>query len=1226
MGHAMDRRRFFTLAALRKLARRAAIAVVVYALLGFVVVPRVARVVAEKKLGELLHRRTTIERVALNPFTLEVTIDRLAVADRDGGPFVSFERLFVDFQALSVVKGGVIVRDVILQGPAITVVRETPERYSFTDLIEQFSAPTPAPSGKPARYSLNNIQILGGSVDLVDRPKQATHTVRDVHVAVPFLSNLPYDLESYVQPAFSATVNGTPVKLDGRTKPFSESRETSFDVDLSGLSIPRYMEYVPLALRFTVPSGLVDAQVALSFNQHEGRAPDLTLAGHLAVKGLAVKDLAGKPVAGFALLDVTIGRSDLVGGKIVLDQVRLEKPVLHVERDGGGKVNLAALAPAPAAAPAAAPDPPAPAADGPKPTPFGLEVGEARLVDGTVHFSDVAPGGAFATTLSGLAATLRHFSTEPGKAAALDVRLATEAGETIHHAGEVVLEPLRAGGRLDVKGLVMKRFAPYYAPSVLVDLDDGTLDLGTRFDVDLSGKSPRLALSDLAVSLAGVRAHRRGNKRELCGFESFEVKDAHLDLAKRSLTLGEVTSHKGHVVVERAANGTLNLATLVPPPPPRPEARPAPPPAAAEQPWSVEVGKLAMDAWSVRVEDRVPEHPVTLIVDPLALGVEHFNLARGTRFNVSVRARINRSGSLDAAGSVVLDPLSAQIKLDAKALDLLPFQPYFTERVNLLLTSGNFSGAGDLTLSTTAQGPRVTYKGKAGLNRLAAVDKKTSEDFLKWDSLYLTGVDVASDPPSLAIGEVALTAFYSRLAINPDATLNLRDIVVPAGAAAAAAAPAAPGAPAASAAPAAPSAPPPSAASVASAAPAAPAVAGGPVVPVRIDTVTLQGGTIDFTDRLVKPSFSTSLREVGGRISGLSSDETRVADLDLRAKLEDYAPLEIAGKVNPLAKELAVDVKVSFRDIDVSPLSPYSGKYAGYTISKGKLSLDLKYTVEKKKLTAQNAVFIDQLTLGDPVESESATRLPVRLAIALLKDRKGEIHINLPLSGTIDDPKFSLGGLILDVLENLLVKAVTAPFALLGSLVGHGEELSYLEFDDGQAVIPASAITKLAALAKAVADRPVLKLDVTGHVDPSRDREGLRRLLFNRKLKAQKLKDLTTQGVGVGTSVDDVKVETAEYAHYLELAYKDETFPKPRNVLGMAKDLPPSEMEKLMLTHITVADDDLRLLAHQRAQGVKDQLTRAKVDPERIFVVEPKTLAPEAKDKLKASRVDFVIK
>ncbi len=410
-----------------------------------------------------------------------------------------------------------------------------------------------------------------------------------------------------------------------------------------------------------------------------------------------------------------------------------------------------------------------------------------------------------------------------------------------------------------------------------------------------------------------------------------------------------MVSHKGHVVVDRAGNGTLNLATLVPPPKREPKAAPVPPPAPAApaEPWTVQVTKFALEEWSARFDDRVPERPVTLTVDGLALTVDNFALAKGTRFNVGVHAKVNRGGSVAVTGSVVLDPLAATLKIDAKGLDLLAVQPYFTDKINLLLTSGGVQANGDLTLATTAKGPRVTYKGRAGIDRLVAVEKSTSEDFLKWDSLFVTGVDVSTDPLAITIGQVALTQFYSRLAINADATLNLRGIAAAPGAAPEAAATPAPAAPE----PAAPE-------------PAAPAAA-GPVVPVRINTVTLQGGTIDFADKLVKPNFSTSLKEVGGRISGLSSSENSVADLDLKAKLEDYAPLEISGKVNPLSKELAVDVTVSFHDIDVSPLSPYAGKYVGYTVSKGKLNLDLKYTIAQKKLSATNSLFVDQLTLGD---------------------------------------------------------------------------------------------------------------------------------------------------------------------------------------------------------------------------------------------------------------------
>jgi hypothetical protein len=487
------------------------------------------------------------------------------------------------------------------------------------------------------------------------------------------------------------------------------------------------------------------------------------------------------------------------------------------------------------------------------------------------------------------------------------------------------------------------------------------------------------------------------------------------------------------------------------------------------------------------------------------------------------------------------------------------------------------------------------------VNGFSSVDKDRGEEFLKFATLHLGGVDAGNAPRKVFIREIALSDFFSRIVVNPDATLNVQGIVAKGAAAG------------------------DNATAKAVTAPPADAAKAVPT-PVRIETVTLQGGTILFSDRYVKPNYTASLVEIGGRVSGLSSEESRQADVDLRGKLENSAPLEIRGKINPLAENLFVDLTVDFRDMDLSLLSPYTGRYAGYGIRKGKLALGLKYHIEKKKLDAENKVFLDQFTFGEAVDSPDATKLPVRLAVALLKDRKGEIHLDLPVTGQIDDPKFSVWGIVVKIIVNLLVKAATSPFALLGAIFGGGEELSYLEFDPGTTVLPGTAEAgKIGNLAKALSERPDLTLEIEGHVDPERDSEALRQLFFRRKVAAQKVKELARGGVAV-PAIDNVSA-AAEYPKYLAQAYREEKFPKPRNVLGMAKDLPVAEMEKLMLTHIPVTNDDLRQIALQRASNVKEQLIgTGKVEPGRIFLVEPKTLPPERKEKLRDSRVDFRIK
>jgi outer membrane protein OmpA-like peptidoglycan-associated protein len=344
--------------------------------------------------------------------------------------------------------------------------------------------------------------------------------------------------------------------------------------------------------------------------------------------------------------------------------------------------------------------------------------------------------------------------------------------------------------------------------------------------------------------------------------------------------------------------------------------------------------------------------------------------------------------------------------------------------------------------------------------------------------------------------------------------------------------------------------------------------------------------------------------------------------MDLRGKYANSAPVEIQGKLNPLAAKSFLDIKAAITGVDLTGFSPYSGKYAGYAIEKGKLSLNVAYKLENKQLAAENRLFIDQFTFGDKVESPDATTLPVNLAISLLKNNRGEIDLNLPISGSLDDPQFSIGGLIVKVIVNLFVKAVTSPFALLGSMFGSGEELSNVEFAAGRAGIDAAANKRLESLAKALVERNSLKLEITGRADPEVDKDGVKRVAIERAMKAEKLKDL--KKAGEGKSLEDIDIAPTEYKTYLTRAYKEAKFPKPRNVIGMQKELPVEEMEKLMLANLPATDDDIKALADRRAETVQGWLVeQGKVPPERVFLLPSKV---EHDDKGKGSRADFSLR
>jgi hypothetical protein len=1190
---------------------------VVFSVAGFVAVPPILKSVLTKKLSESLHRQVVIGKVKFNPFALSLTLKACSIRERNGsGPFLAFDEVYVNLQSISIIRGGPVLSEVKIVRPYLHVVRNDDGTYNFSDLI---AGGPKKEKGKTPRFSLNNIQILDGSIDFIDGPKNVTHRVRDMNIGIPFISSLPYYVDTYVQPLFEARVNDTPVLFKGRTKPFESSLETVFEINIKDLDIPHYLAYFPFKRSLRMPTGFFEVHLGVSYVQYKDKPPSLTLNGNIALRNISVVDLHGAPLVDLPYLKISFAPSDIIARKLHLTEVLFMSPALHIARDKAAGINLLSLLPE------KTPEPPA-KKEG---SPFSLIVDRVRAEDGRLEFRDSLPKTPFDTRLERIEATIENLSNAKDRKAKAVLSFQSESGEGVKGDAYFSINPLVSEGAVEIKRLPLRKYAPYYSSGVLFDVEDGLLDISTRYRFVSSEGEPQFNVSELSAELSSLKLRKHGEKSDFLDVPLIECDGVSADGAKKELIVGRLSSQDGLIRAKRLSDGRVSLQDLVRK---APAMGKKPVHAEKKRDWVISVKDLAFERYAVKVEDAVPQEPVHLEAERITLKASGLSTARNAKGKASISFAVGKKGSISVGGSLGMDPLSANMKLNVRSLDIKSFQPYFTDRVKIIVTQGAASLKGTISAARAKDGSiTAAYRGDASITNFASVDKVNADPFLKWDSLFFGKVDARSRPLQVKISQVALTDFYSRFIINKNGTINLQGILLgkegeaeSTPAAETAAQPAAE----VSAMPAVEEKPDerPLKESETTRQAAAIPQQKKPERLVKIDAVTLQGGTIDFSDRHIEPSYSTSFHEIGGRISGLSSEENKFADVELRGKLEDYAPLEITGKINPLRDDLYVDLKIDFKGMDMSPVTPYSGRYLGYTIQKGTLSLSLEYLIVKKKLDSQNQVFLDQFTLGDKVESPKATKLPVKLAIALLKNRKGEINLNVPVSGYINDPKFSLGRIIIKMFLNLLTKVATSPFKLLGALFGHGEELSYVVFDYGSADIGAQEGKKLETLVKALSDRPALKLEIEGHADMINDREGLKQYLFRKKIKAQKLKEMVKKGQAA-VPVDDIVVGPDEYARYLKMAYKQEKFPKPRNILGMAKSLPVPEMEKLMLANIKVTDDDLRQLASRRALKVKEQILKSgQVSPERVFLVEPKSIEPEKQEKVRSSRVDFRLK
>lgn len=1063
-----------------------------YAIIGFAVLPGMVKSRAEQLVLSKLHRPLSIQQVDVNPFTLGVRLQGVRLLEPDGNAeFASIERAHLNLSIASLFRMAPVVQQVKLTNPHVRLIRIAGNRYNIDDLVEMALQP----AKEPTRFSLHNIQVEGGRIEFDDRPKSAKHVVEDLELGIPFLSSLPSQVDIFVEPLLSAKVNGTQLLLKGKAKPFAQQKEAAVDLQLDGIDLARYMEYLPFEPRFKLPEGRLNVDLTLNFVQPKDQAPALLIEGGASLKSLMLTELDGATLLRLPELNVSAISANLSSRHFRIGKVELVKPEAHLLKETGGGLNFARLMPEPATAkPGAAPENAADNAPDAQ-----VEIDQLQIRDGSASFRDMQSAKDARATAAKMDLTVTK--------AALDLR---------------------------------KR----------------------KIEIE------QIISSDAELAMV----HGKPEQEQAVSSQVLAASDG-----KQSATPG----------------------------------------------YALRIGKVAIQGWSVRVEDQSQEKPAVTLASPVAVMVTELSNASGNKGTFDMQATVNKSGSASVKGIVGLAPARADLEVDMRGVDILAFQPYVADYINLVLRHASLSALGTLQVTQGSDGGlKSRFTGDMSFDDVATVDRVSGNDFLRWKRLAFTGVDAhraytgpdaSPIPLSFSADQVALSDFFARVIISPAGRINLQDIVREKGNRRISLTQEE-------------AAPDGEAVKVDKAEPNL-AAASEEVVPppaskmppIRIGKFVMQSGRVRFTDNFIRPNYSATLTNLSGAVSNLSTEAGTAASVDVRGKVSG-APLIIAGQVNPLAGNLFLNINASVRGVDLPPLSPYFAKYAGYEIEGGKLSFEVSYQVENRQLAAQNRLILDQLVLGEKVESDRAPNLPVQLAVTLLKDRNGVIDVNVPISGSLNDPEFSLGSVLVRAIVNLIAKAITAPFSILASMHG-GEELSSLEFDAGSRMIPEKGKAKLESIAKVLGERPKLKLEITGRTDPVGDRDGLGRVGIQRKVRALKRQDMEKQGQSVDYA--SVRVRPDEYPALLKRVYEAEKFDKPRNLIGLQKNLPVEEMERLMIANYQVDEDDLVNLANQRALAVKDWLTtNGQVSADRIYVLAGKS----GSDQKSASRVDFSLR
>ncbi len=694
-------------------------------------------------------------------------------------------------------------------------------------------------------------------------------------------------------------------------------------------------------------------------------------------------------------------------------------------------------------------------------SPLRLQIDRLAVTSGELAFRELNHPAPFETRLQPIRFELQHFSTLDTKGNAYHFTARSDAGETLDWSGQVFLQPFRSRGDFRIGALRATTVAAYLGERLPFTVTSGSLDLRGHYDV-AAGAGPlqaKASLEQLDIKTLGLRA--RAATQDAVVLDSLQLQGVQANLTRREARVEHVVLTGGTINAWLSAAGRLNLQDLLGT---EQAAKPASAPAAAQAsaaPWHYEVPDIRVSGLALGAEDQgLDPHP-RLQLDDIALGLQGYSSDATRPVDFTLALQVNHSGQLQAEGQLLPRDGSGKGTLALRDIDLTALQPYLQRDTDLTLLSARLGA--QLSLQRDPAGV-LTAQGEAAVSDLHSIDNLLHQDFVKWERLQARGIDFRSVPQRLHVRELLARAPYARVVVGGDRILNLTHILNP-----------------------------PGKARIQIQTEGQSAVAAlGPPPDIAIGVVRIEKAAANFADFWIKPNFAVGLLDLDGSIKGLSSRAGSRAQVDLHGMVDRYAPAVIGGEINPLAASAYSDLSMTFRNMDLTTVTPYSGQFAGYQIRKGKLSIELSYKIQDRKLDAGHHVVIDQLELGDRVDSPDATSLPVRLAVALLKDRRGVIDVQLPVTGSLDDPQFRLSPLVWKALFNLVSKAATAPFALLGGLIdGSDEQINQIVFAPGSATPDAASQARLETLRKALLERPGLELEVPAAWSPEQDRPAL---------------------------------------------------------------------------------------------------------------------------------------
>ncbi len=1145
--------------------------ILAYTFAGFVIIPWF---ITNKLPGILKNKmglNISVKTTNFNPYTFEINFKKILIKDLKNQPAFSIDKLYINYTILGLLDKTFLFSNIRINSPKLYAIIKKNGQLNLNNILPKNSKTKQKTTSRKISIPsiiLRKIVMENGQINIKDtrKNKKFSTTLGPYRFTAHDINSNKGKLNAYT---FYTLINGES-KLSWEGGMSIDPLKLYGKITIKSLKLPKIYKYVLPDINASMENGYLSITLPYQINLEKDFKLTIDRAW-LKLTDLKFKSKINQEELG-NISDINLNGFNLQWPKqsVSIDFLKITGAKIFPKLEKNSEINLAKAFAVNTKI-----------EDQNKSKPWSYLVKNIDIDNSNISFENLNLQKITKTTLSQISLHVKNISSNKKLPIEYKISSKLNKNSNINISGNLLQKPLSISSHVELSNILPNDFINYIKPYINFKLKSASINAIADINKNLDNNISVALKADSFIDNLTIDA-KNGDK--LVKWNKFNITGLNLQWPKQSISIKKVTLDEAFINMRLAKNGNTNLFKAFMPIQKLGKKQKI---TKKEKPWKFLIKEANIDKSSLLFLDKSQKKPTKYNLSSLSLHVENISSDKKSPIKYNFISKLNHKTNINLAGNILQKPLSIYSEIKLKNIQVVDFKNYYSSYINFKIKNASINLYGNLKANLEKK-PKIKVKMDTSINMLK-IDSQKNQKLLQWKKLLISGIRFQNTPMKIYIKTIKLDKPYIRAHIAKNHSSNFSNLIKKS--------------------------------TTKKATKNSKKTKKSSPIKLKIGNIKLTKGVTDFSDSSLPFPFHTKIHDLNGYVSTLDFSSTTPSKIHIDGKIDKYGYADIKGILLPFRIKQKADINVLLKNMDLSSLTPYSGKFLGYKIKNGKLSMDLNYKISKSSLIGKNKINIDTLDLGDSVKSKDAVHLPLKLALALLKDSNNQIDINLPVSGNMNNPDFSYGSIVWKAIGNMITGIVTAPFKFLGSLLGiKGDELKSIDFEKGSEKIISTEVEKLDNLNKILGKRPNIKLEIIGGYDEIFDLKELQKQAFeeiiNKELKKIKKVGKKTEIDSYGKALKLLYTKKFTTSRYEKLKKSFMVVPKvDDNKTKKSKKEKPqldstafnSKMQKELTDIIKIPKTQLITLANTRANNIKDALVQKyKIDIKRLKILPPK--------------------